>query len=234
MTTRSRRSGPFLRLRRIPPIRFSIRRSAVPSDHRNRVAGFFIVGKIHVHQIRAGGVHDVPSVGTDARVQHRFEFIFLYRDGSRRARRKVGEEKLPVDGEGHAVAGTVDAIRDDAGSAFARTFASRLLFRRNVFRVGVGKQYARIGERNLTDVASSSITLIHSEVTVSSGPSERRNSAREPSAITRAERGAPQENRKVRAFLRGNCRIASVMLPTYHHPNSTFREFVHRGNRGRR
>ena len=81
---------------------------------------------------------------------------------------------------------------------------------------------------------SSSITLIHSEVTVSSGPSERRNSAREPSAITRAERGAPQENRKVRAFLRGNCRIASVMLPTYHHPNSTFREFVHRGNRGRR
>ena len=122
-------------------------------DHRNRVAGFFIVGKIHVHQIRAGGVHDVPSVGTDARVQHRFEFIFLYRDGSRRARRKVGEEKLPVDGEGHAVAGIVDAIRDDAGSAFARTFASRLLFRRNVFRVGVGKQYARIGERNLTDVA---------------------------------------------------------------------------------
>ena len=121
-------------------------------------------------------------------------------DGSRRARRKVGEEKLPVDGEGHAVAGTVDAIRDDAGSAFARTFASRLLFRRNVFRVGVGKQYARIGERNLTDVASSSITLIHSEVTVSSGPSERRNSAREPSAITRAERGAPQENRKYVLF----------------------------------
>ncbi len=71
--------------------------------------------------------------------------------------------------------------------------------------------------RTSLDSPSSPITLIHSEVTVSSGPSERRNNAREPSPITRAERGAPQVNRKVRAFNAGNSSIALTMpsnLPT--------------------
>ena len=64
------------------------------------------------------------------------------------------------------------------------------------------------------------IDTIHKEVTVSSGPSERRNSAREPSPIARAERGAPQVNRKVRAFSPGNSSIASFIpsnLPTITH-----------------
>ena len=55
---------------------------------------------------------------------------------------------------------------------------------------------------------------------MSSGPSERRNSAREPSPIARAERGAPQVNRKVRAFSPGNSSIASFIpsnLPTITH-----------------
>ena len=57
---------------------------------------------------------------------------------------------------------------------------------------------------------SPSSTLIHSAVTRSSGPSERRNSARDPSPITRAERGAPHPKRSVRALSRGNASIASL------------------------
>ena len=54
--------------------------------------------------------------------------------------------------------------------------------------------------------------LSHRDVTLSSGPSERRNNAREPSPITVAERGAPQVNRRVRALCSGNCSMADWMV----------------------
>ena len=56
----------------------------------------------------------------------------------------------------------------------------------------------------------SSNQLSHSAVTRSSGPSERRNRAREPSPTVCAERGAPQPKRSVRARRRGKCLIASL------------------------
>ena len=82
----------------------------------------------------------MPSVGADARVQYRLEFVFIDFDGSRHARRNIGEEQLSVDGEGHAVAACVGGIADDSGTAFARTFATRPFFSGNVFGVGIGEQ----------------------------------------------------------------------------------------------
>ena len=93
------------------------------------------------------------SVGADARVQYRLEFVFIDFDGSRHARRNIGEEQLSVDGEGHAVAACVGGIADDSGTAFARTFATRPFFSGNVFGVGIGEQRAWIGEQRFAGVA---------------------------------------------------------------------------------
>ena len=54
------------------------------------------VRKIDVHQIRAGRIHDVSSVGADARVQHRLEFRFVDGDAARHAGRDIRQEQLAV------------------------------------------------------------------------------------------------------------------------------------------
>ena len=108
-------------------------------DDGHRIARVFAcvrrvryVRKIDVHQIRAGRIHDVSSVGADARVQHRLEFRFVDGDAARHAGRDIRQEQLAVDGERHAVAGRIDRIADDAGTTFTRTFAARLFLSRHI------------------------------------------------------------------------------------------------------
>ena len=123
------------------------------SHHGHRVAVVRVFSKIDVHQIRAGRVHDVPSVGADARIEHRLEFRFVDGDGARRAGGDVGQEQSAVDGERHAISCGVDGIADDSGAAFARAFAPGLLLGRHILGIGVGKQRTRVGEQNLIGFA---------------------------------------------------------------------------------
>ena len=64
-----------------------------------------------------------------------------------------GQEQLAVDGEHDATSGLIDGIGNDSGAAFARTLASRTFFGGNVFRIGIGQQFARIGKQDLPIVA---------------------------------------------------------------------------------
>ena len=123
------------------------------SHHGHRVAVVRVFSKIDVHQIRAGRVHDVPSVGADARIEHRLEFRFVDGNGARHAGRDIRQEQLAVDGERHAVAGRIDRIADDAGTTFTRTFAARLFLSRHILGVGVSQQRTRIGKQNLVGIA---------------------------------------------------------------------------------
>ena len=111
------------------------------------------IGKIDIHQIGAGGVHDMLPVRADTRIQYRLELVFFYGDSSRHADCDVGEEELSVDGEGHAVAACVGGIADDSGTTFACTFATRPFLSGNVFGVGIGEQRAWIGEQHFAGVA---------------------------------------------------------------------------------
>ena len=129
-------------------------------DDGHRIARVFAcvrrvrhVRKIDVHQIRAGRIHDMSSVGADARVQHRLEFRFVDGDAARHAGRDIRQEQLAVDGERHAVAGRIDRIADDAGTTFTRTFAARLFLSRHILGVGVSQQRTRIGKQNLVGIA---------------------------------------------------------------------------------
>ena len=123
------------------------------SHHGHRVAVIRVFSKVDIHQIRAGRVHDVPSVGADARIEHRLEFRFVDGDGARRTGGDVGQEQSAVDGERNAFAGGVDGISDDSGTAFARTFASGLLLGRHILGIGVGKQRTRVGEQDFIGFA---------------------------------------------------------------------------------